>query len=102
MYKNIFLVHVSYSIFRVLFDQCNVSHYKSKAKKCNLQCVRSTTIELKTRFGNRKLFKKTDKKSLEVAIDLKRTPHTIKLHFQSKDQNKNHNSIDTEKSVPKK
>ena len=32
--------------------------------------------------------KKTSKNSFEVA-DLNRTPHTIKLHFQCKDQKKN-------------
>ena len=61
-------------------------------KNCNLQCVRSTTIELKTRFRNRKLSKKINKKSFEVAIDLNRIPHTIKLHFQCKDKKKKHNS----------
>ena len=61
-------------------------------KNCNLQCVRSTTIELKTRFRNRKLSKKINKKSFEVAIDLNRIPHTIKLHFRCKDQKKKHNS----------
>ena len=34
------------------------------------------------------MFKKTNKNSFEVA-DLNRTPHTIKLHFQCKDQKKN-------------
>ena len=34
------------------------------------------------------MFKKTNKNSFEVA-DLNRTPHTIKLHFQRKDQKKN-------------
>ena len=57
-------------------------------KNCNLQCVRSTSIELKTRFRNRKLSKKINKKSFEVAIDLNRIPHTIKLHFQCKDKKK--------------
>ena len=44
--------------------------------------------------------KKTNKNSFEVA-DLNRTPHTIKLHFQCKDQKKKHTSHDTERSVPK-
>lgn len=46
------------------------------------------------------MFKKTNKNSFEVA-DLNRTPHTIKLHFQCRDQRKKHTSHDTERSVPK-
>ena len=37
------------------------------------------------------MFKKTNKNSFEVA-DLNRTPHTIKLHFQCKDQKNTHKS----------
>ena len=43
--------------------------------------------------------KKTNKNSFEVA-DSNRTPYTIKLLFQCKDQKKN-TSHDTERSVPK-
>ena len=74
-----------------------MSVIKSKAKKCNRQYVRSTTIELKTRFRNRKMSKKTNKNSFEVA-DSNRTPYTIKLLFQCKDKKKTQVMIQKDRS----
>ena len=72
--------------------------YLVHCKKCNLQYVGSTTIELNIRFRNRKPTMKTNKKTCEVVLHFNRTPHNLSdFTFQCIDQIQTNTSQDTEK-----
>ena len=89
MYKNIFLVHVSYSIFRFLFDWRNVSH----------NMLGPPLLNSKLDLGTAKCLRKLIRTPLKLLTQIEL--HTLSNFSFSVKAKKKNTSHDTEKSVPK-
>ena len=89
MYKNIFLVHVSYSIFRFLFDWRNVSH----------NMLGPPLLNSKLDLGTAKCLRKLIRTPLKLLTQIEL--HTLSNFSFSVKTKKKNTSHDTERSVPK-